>query len=148
MKADKVVKTDKVKAVKTAKAVKAVKAVKTTKADKLLSAAVAALEDIKGRDIVVIDVRKMTPLFDQVIVVTGESARQNKALASNVQEKLKALGATVHGIEGVDPGEWILVDLGQIVVHIMQPAIRQYYNLEELWGADAPVPVRRAGGAR
>jgi ribosome-associated protein len=154
MKADKVVKARKVKAVRTVKAdnpvkaVKPAKAVKTTKADKVLSAAVAALEDIKGRDIVVIDVRKMTPLFDQVIVVTGESARQNKALANNVQEKLKALGVTVHGVEGVDPGEWILVDLGQIVVHVMQPVIRQYYNLEELWGASGPVPIRRAGGAR
>jgi ribosome-associated protein len=118
------------------------------KPDKILKAAVDALEDIKGREIVVIDVRKMTPLFDHVIIVTGESTRQNKALANNVQEKLKPLGLTVHGVEGVDPGEWILVDLGQIVVHVMQPAIRQYYNLEELWGAAASLPLRRAGGAR
>ena len=124
------------------------KAAKSGKQDKLVKAAVAALEDIKGRDIVVIDVRKMTALFDQVIVVSGESTRQNKALANNVQEKLKALGATVHGVEGVDPGEWILVDLGQIVVHVMQPAVRAHYNLEELWGAEAPVPLRRAGAAR
>ena len=117
--------------------------------DKLVKAAVAALEDIKGRDIVLLDVRRMTALFDTVIVATGESARQNKALANNVQEKLKALGATVYGIEGVDPGEWVLIDLGAIVVHIMQPAIRQHYNLEELWGDAAPVPKRRAaGGAR
>ena len=116
--------------------------------DKLVKTAVAALEDIKGRDIVVLDVRRMTALFDKVIVVSGDSARQNKALANNVQEKLKALGLTVHGVEGVDPGEWVLVDLGQIVVHIMQPAIRQYYNLEELWGAAAALPLRRAGGIR
>lgn len=116
--------------------------------DRMVKATVDALEDIKGHDIVVIDVRKMTALFDKVIVVSGDSARQNKALASNVQEKLKALGAAVHGVEGLDPGEWVLVDLGQVVVHIMQPAIRQYYNLEELWGGDAPLPVRRAGGAR
>lgn len=121
------------------------KAAKTGKQDKLVKAAVDALEDIKGRDIVVIDVRKITALFDQVIVVSGESTRQNKALANNVQEKLKALGATVHGVEGVDPGEWILVDLGQIVVHVMQPVVRQHYNLEELWGAELP---RRAAGAR
>jgi len=122
------------------------KAAKTGKQDKLVKAAVDALEDIKGRDIVVIDVRKITALFDQVIVVSGESTRQNKALANNVQEKLKALGATVHGVEGVDPGEWILVDLGQIVVHVMQPVVRQHYNLEELWGAE--LPARRAAGAR
>jgi len=122
------------------------KAAKTGKQDKLVKAAVDALEDIKGRDIVVIDVRKITALFDQVIVVSGESTRQNKALANNVQERLKALGATVHGVEGVDPGEWILVDLGQIVVHVMQPAVRQHYNLEELWGAE--LPARRAAGAR
>jgi ribosome-associated protein len=121
---------------------------KAVKLNKLAKAAVAALEDIKGRDIVVIDVRKMTALFDTVIIVSGESTRQNKALANNVLERLKALGATVHGLEGADPGEWILVDAGEIVVHVMQPAIRQFYNLEELWGAAAPLPLRRAGGAR
>lgn len=116
--------------------------------DRMVKAAVDALEDIKGHDIATIDVRKMTALFDYVIMVSGDSARQNKALANNVQEKLKALGAKVHGVEGLDPGEWVLVDLGQIVVHIMQPAVRQHYNLEELWGGQAPVPLRRAGGAR
>ena len=116
------------------------------KLDKMVTATVAALEDLKGRDIVVLDVRHMTALFDKLIVVSGDSTRQNKALASNVQEKLKALGATVHGVEGADSGEWILVDLGAIVVHIMQPAIRQYYNLEELWG-EAALPRRRVAGA-
>ena len=114
--------------------------------EKMLSATVAALEDLKGRDIVVLDVRHMTALFDSLIVVSGDSTRQNKALAGHVQEKLKMLGATVHGVEGANSGEWILVDLGAIVVHIMQPAIRQYYNLEELWG-DAALPRRRAAGA-
>jgi ribosome-associated protein len=114
--------------------------------DKLVNAAVAALADIKGRDIVVLDVRRMTAMFDRVIVVSGDSTRQTKALASNVQEKLKALGATVHGVEGADTGEWVLVDLGAVVVHIMQPAIRQHYNLEELWGAAAATPKRRAAG--
>ncbi len=118
------------------------------KPDKMLKAAVAALEDIKGRDIVVIDVRKMTALFDHVIVVSGDSTRQNKALANNVQEKLKALGATVIGVEGVDPGEWVLVDLGEIVVHVMQPAVRQHYNLEELWSAKVTAPKRRVSAAR
>jgi len=114
--------------------------------DKLVKTAVAALEDIKGRDIVVLDVRRMTALFDKVIVVSGDSARQNKALANNVQDKVKAIGGTVHGIEGADPGEWVLIDLGAIVVHIMQPAIRQHYNLEELWGGANTVPARRAAG--
>ena len=118
--------------------------------DKLVKATVDALDDIKGRDIVVLDVRRMTALFDKVIVVSGDSTRQNKALANHVQEKAKALGATVHGVEGVDPGEWVLVDLGDIVVHIMQPAIRVHYNLEELWGDAAVVPKKRraAGSAR
>lgn len=117
--------------------------------DKLVKAIVDALEDIKGRDIVVLDVRGMTALFDKVIVVSGDSTRQNKALAKHVQDKVKALGATVHGVEGTDTGEWVLVDLGAVVVHIMQPAIRQHYNLEELWGDKVAVPRRRAaGGAR
>jgi len=117
--------------------------------DRLVKTIVDALEDIKGRDIVVLDVRRMTALFDKVIVVSGDSTRQNKALADHVQEKAKALGATVHGVEGTDPGEWVLVDLGAVVVHVMQPAIRAHYNLEELWGHEAAVPKRRAaGGAR
>ena len=116
--------------------------------DKMVAATVAALEDIKGRDIVVLDVRRMTALFDKLIVASGESTRQNRALANNVQEKLKALGATVHGVEGVEGGDWILIDLGAIVVHIMQPAIRQYYNLEELWGGTAALPLRRTADAR
>src|SRR5258705_1102976 len=116
--------------------------------DRLVKATVDALEDIKGRDIVVLDVRRMTALFDKVIVVSGDSTRQNKALANHVQDKVKALGATVHGVEGTDSGEWVLVDLGSVVVHIMQPAIRQHYNLEELWSDAAAVPRRRAAGAR
>src|SRR5258706_8095614 len=104
--------------------------------DKMVKATVDALEQIKGRDIVVLDVRRMTALFDKVIVVSGDSGRQNRALANNVQEKLKALGAAVFGVEGEDSGEWVLVDLGAVIVHIMQPAVRQHYNLEELWGSE------------
>jgi len=115
--------------------------------DKLVKATVDALDEIKGRDIVVLDVRRMTALFDKVIVASGDSTRQNRALANNVQEKLKALGATVYGVEGEDPGEWVLVDLGAVVVHIMQPAIRLHYNLEELWGGDAQAPRRRTAAA-
>ena len=108
--------------------------------DKLSSAAVAALEDIKGRDIVVLDVRKMTSLFDRIIIVSADSTRQSKALSNHLREKMKALGATVNGVEGEASGEWVLVDLGPVVVHIMLPAIRKYYNLEELW---APPPRAR-----
>ncbi|HKA39867.1 MAG TPA: ribosome silencing factor [Burkholderiales bacterium] len=108
--------------------------------DKLIGAAVAALEDIKGRDIVVLDVRKMTSLFDRIIIASADSTRQTKALSNHLREKMKALGASVHGIEGEAAGEWILVDLGPAVVHIMLPAIRKYYNLEELW---APLPRAR-----
>lgn len=101
--------------------------------DKLSKTTVDALEDIKGRDIVVLDVRKLTSLFDKIVIATADSARQAKALSNNVQEKVKAIGAKVYGVEGEQVGEWVLVDLGAVIVHIMQPAIRQHYNLEELW---------------
>ena len=118
------------------------------RASKLLAATVAALEDIKGRDIIVLDVRKLTALFDRVIIVTADSARQGKALSAHLQEKLKALGAAIHGVEGEQFGDWILVDLGDIVVHIMQPAIRRHYNLEELWGPPPRAPLRRSAVRR
>jgi ribosome-associated protein len=108
--------------------------------------AVAALEEIKARDIVVLDVKKLTALFDYMIVASGDSGRQTKALARNVHDKVKASGGQVVGLEGEQTGEWVLVDLGGVVVHIMQPAIREYYSLEELWGGQAPrrvVPLRR-----
>lgn len=116
--------------------------------DKLVKATVAALEDIKARDIVVLDVKRMTSLFDKIIIASADSTRQSKALSNNLRDKLKALGARVYGVEGEQVGEWILVDLGAVVVHIMQPAIRQYYNLEELWTPPARGTRRRAGGAR
>ena len=103
-------------------------------------AVVAALEDIKARDIVVLKVAHLSPLFERVIIASADSTRQVKALADNVQEKLKAAGARAISTEGEESGEWVLVDLGAIVVHVMQPAIRQYYNLEELW--DQPEPKR------
>ena len=101
--------------------------------DKLSKATVAALEDIKGRDIVVLDVRKMTSLFDKIIIATADSNRQAKALSKSVQDKLKAQGARIYGVEGEQNAEWILVDLGSVIVHIMQSGIRSHYNLEELW---------------
>ena len=108
--------------------------------ESMKQAAVEALEEIKARDITVLDVRKMTSLFDYMIVATAESARQTKALAKNVQEKLRGLGVSVQGQEGEKTGEWVLVDLGDIIVHVMQPAIRTYYNLEQLWGGRPPAP--------
>lgn len=116
--------------------------------NKLVKTAVAALEDIKARDIVVLDVKRMTSLFDKIIIASADSTRQTRALSNNVQEKLKALGATIYGVEGQQAGEWILVDLGAVVVHIMQPAIRHYYNLEELWTPSRRPARRRSGSAR
>ncbi|HTY04753.1 MAG TPA: ribosome silencing factor [Rhodocyclaceae bacterium] len=100
---------------------------------KLQRIAVAALEDIKGRDIEVINTTKLTSLFDRIIVASADSTRQVKALARNVREKVEEAGGEVIGVEGEDSGEWVLVDLGNVVVHVMQPAVRSYYNLEELW---------------
>ena len=109
----------------------------------LRNAVVEALEDKKAKDIVALDVRKLTSLFDYVVIASGDSTRQTKALARNVQDKLKELGARVYGIEGEQSGEWVLVDLGDIVVHVMQPTVRQYYNLEELWTAAKKAPKPR-----
>lgn len=112
--------------------------------NKLTKIAVSALEDIKARDIVVLDVRKMTSLYDTLIIATADSARQTKALASHLREDLRAAGATILGSEGEETGEWVLVDCGDLVVHIMQPAVRAYYNLEELWTPPKPVRTPRA----
>ena len=103
----------------------------TTLAKKKL--VIAALEDIKAHDIQAIDVRHVTSIFDWIIVASADSARQTKALARHVRDSLKEAGSTIVGTEGEDSGEWILVDAGDIVAHVMQPAVRQYYNLEELW---------------
>jgi ribosome-associated protein len=97
-------------------------------------AVVEALEDIKGRDIVVFNVAHQSAYFERVVIASGDSGRQVNALATSVQEKLKALGARIVGVEGRRNGDWVLVDLGDIVVHVMHPAVRSHYNLEELWG--------------
>jgi len=97
-------------------------------------AVVAALEDVKGRDIVVFNVARQTAYFERVVIASGDSNRQVNALAMSVQERMKALGARIAGVEGRRNGEWVLVDLGDIVVHVMHPAVRSHYNLEELWG--------------
>jgi ribosome-associated protein len=110
--------------------------------NKLQKTAVTALEDIKARDIAVLDVRKLTSLFATLLIASAESNRQVKALANHVRDKLKEAGATIIGVEGEETGEWVLVDAGDIVVHIMQPAVRAYYNLEELWGPGRPSRAR------
>jgi ribosome-associated protein len=113
---------------------------------KLQKVAVTALEDIKGRDIEVLNTTKLTSLFDRIIIASADSTRQVKALARNVQEKVKEAGGEVIGAEGEDSGEWVLVDLGSIVVHVMQPAVRSYYNLEELWQSVPKRVAKPAGG--
>jgi len=126
----------------------------TTAAKKKL--VIAALEDIKARDIQAIDVRAVTSIFDWIIVASADSARQTKALARHIRDTLKDAGASIVGTEGEDGGEWILVDAGDIVAHVMQPAAREYYNLEELWGegkfdkvvnSSAPVAATRKRAA-
>ena len=109
-------------------------------------AAVAALEDIKARDITVLDTRRLTAIYDTLIVATAESARQTKALARHVGDKVKEAGGQVLSIEGEGSGEWVLVDCTELVVHIMLPTTRALYNLEELW--TAPTPVRRVPAAQ
>ncbi len=105
---------------------------------------VEALEDIKGRDIHVYNTARMPSMFERVVIASGDSTRQVKALADNVQEKIKESGARVYGVEGEANGEWVLVDLGDVVVHIMHPTVREFYNLEEVWGGK---PVKLASTA-
>lgn len=112
--------------------------------NRLVKIAVTALEDIKARDITVLDVRKLTSLYDTLIIASADSNRQVKALAQNVRDRLKEAGAHIIGVEGEQTAEWILVDAGDLVVHIMQPAVRAYYNLEELWAPPAPHVRARA----
>ena len=95
---------------------------------------VEALEDVKGRDIVVFNTARLPSMFERVVIASGESNRQVKALADRVQERVKETGGRVYGVEGERGGEWVLVDLGDVVVHIMHPTVRSFYNLEEIWG--------------
>jgi len=111
----------------------------------------AALEDIKAHDIQAIDVRRLTSMFDWIVIASADSARQTKALARHVRERLKEHGSPIVGVEGEETGEWILVDAGDIVTHVMQPAVREYYTLEELWAdgrfdkpVNSSVPVAAA----
>jgi ribosome-associated protein len=111
---------------------------------KLQRTVVDALEDVKAQDLVVFDTEHLSSLFERVVVASGTSNRQTKALAASVRDKVREGGFGKPRIEGEDNGEWIIVDCGAVVVHIMQPTIRSYYNLEEIWGEK---PVRLKFGA-
>jgi len=132
---------------------------------KLQRAIVDGLEDVKAQDIVVFNTERLSPLFERVIVASGTSNRQTKALASSVRQTVKERGLAVMSTEGEANGEWIIVDCGAAVAHIMQPEIRRYYNLEEIWGgkevklklaeakglpkaAAKPAPVKKAARTR
>ena len=124
---------------------------------KLQRLIVDALEDVKATDIKVFNSTGLTQLFDRVVIASGTSNRQTKALAASVRDKVKAAGGHIVSVEGEETGEWVLVDLGDAIVHVMQPAIRAYYNLEEIWGAkpvsmksldDADIEVARSASSR
>jgi ribosome-associated protein len=104
---------------------------------------VDALEDVKARDIVVFDTARMPSMFERVVIASGESNRQLRALSSHLQHRVKEDGGKVYGVEGESAGEWVLVDLGDVVVHIMHPTVRGFYNLEEVWGGKK-VGLRKA----
>ena len=116
---------------------------------------VEALEDVKGQDIVVFNTAKLPTMFERVVIASGTSNIQVKALADHVRDKVKAEGGRVYGVEGEKGGDWVLVDLGEIVVHVMHPTVREFYNLEEVWGGKEvklkaaapakPVPAKKSG---
>lgn len=110
---------------------------------KLQRVVIDALEDVKAQDIRVYDTTKLSELFDRVIIATGSSNRQTRSLAMSVKEAVNTKGGEVISVEGLETGEWVLVDCGDIVVHILQPALRAYYQLEGMWGAK-PVRVKLA----
>jgi ribosome-associated protein len=114
---------------------------------KLQRAIVDGLEDTKAQNIRVFNTEHLTPLFERVIVASGTSNRQTKALAASVRDAVKSRGMQVLRTEGEDNGEWIIVDCGAAVAHIMQPNIRDYYHLEEIWG-DKPVKIKLDGEAK
>ena len=120
---------------------------------KLTAIVIDALEDIKARDIKLVNVSKLTSVFDYIAIASADSSRQTKALAKNVFDKVKESGGWIYGIEGEQTGEWVLVDCGDVVVHIMQPAVREHYKLEELWSEGTlefpnPAAPKRKAAAR
>ncbi|MES2918078.1 MAG: ribosome silencing factor [Pseudomonadota bacterium] len=110
----------------------------------LVDTALAALEDLKAKDIVSLDVRPMTSLADVMIIASGTSSRHVKSLADNVVEKIKEAGFRPYGMEGEKDGEWILIDLAGVIVHVMLPATRAFYDLERLWTPAAPATATAA----
>ena len=102
--------------------------------EKLQKIIVNALDDVKAQNIVVYNTTHLTSEFERVVIASGSSNRQTRALAYNVAADVKAAGGDVLGVEGTDTGEWVLVDCGNAVVHVLQPNVREYYNLEEIWG--------------
>jgi ribosome-associated protein len=103
---------------------------------------VDALEDIKAQDIAVLDTSKLTSLFERMVIASGTSNRQTRAIADNVRIKMKEANEYVGNTEGEDTGDWVLIDLGDVIVHVMLPAVRAHYNLEELWGAGEAARAR------
>ena len=112
--------------------------------EQIIEVVIDAIEDVKGSGIRIIDVTGKSSVSDTLIIASGNTARQVKAIADNVVEKAKHAGVQPLGVEGEQHAEWVLVDLGDIVVHIMQPSIRDFYNLEKLWGDDSPTVVKDA----
>jgi ribosome-associated protein len=108
---------------------------------KLQRVVIDALENVKAQDIKIFDTTHLTSLFDRVIIASATSNRHTRALATSVAASAREQGHRVQAMEGEDTGEWVLVDLGDMVIHLMQPIIRQYYNLEEVWGSK-PVRVK------
>ena len=105
---------------------------------KLETIAVDALEDIKGRNIIVVNTSKLSQMFERIVLASGDSNRQVRSLARNVADKVREAGGEVLSMEGEETGEWVLVDLGPVVVHIMQPTVREHFDLEGLWGKGKP----------
>ncbi|WP_338413559.1 ribosome silencing factor [uncultured Sphaerotilus sp.] len=114
---------------------------------KLQRTIVDGLEDVKAQDIVVFNTEHLSAMFERVVIASGTSNRQTKSLAASVRDKVKSLGGDILSVEGEDNGEWIIVDCGAAVVHVMQPAIRQYYHLEEIWGGK-PVRIKLASATQ
>ena len=110
---------------------------------KLQRVVVDALEDVKAQNIDVFNTSGLSDMFERVVIASGTSNRQTRALASSVVEKVKEAGGDIVSVEGADAGEWVLVDCNDVIVHIMQPAYRAYYNLEEIWGGK-PVRLKSA----
>ena len=115
---------------------------------KLEALAVDALEDIKGRDIIIVNTTKVSQMFERIVLARGDANRQVRSLARSVADKVREAGGEVLSVEGEEMGEWVLVDLGPVVVHIMQPAVRMHFDLEGLWGPGKPAGIAAEKAAK